>query len=130
MGVCNALIDNLLVADSPDEASLEMRAESTSYCGFGQAAQRNDALMRAQVLTATVAMRWRRAARSVPALEEYRSPCSFSCIPVISLEDSVFLFYPRVDAPERILHFPFVWTATVDEIFAKINILCEIIPKT
>ena len=50
---CNALIENLLVADSPDGASLEMRAESTSDCGLGQAAQRNDALMRSQVSTAT-----------------------------------------------------------------------------
>ena len=111
------------------ERTYEIRAESTSDRGPGQAAQRNDALISAQISTVTVAMRWRRAARSVPALEEYRSPCSFSCIPVISLEDSVFFFYPRVDAPERILHFPFVWTATVDEILAKINILCEIIPK-
>ena len=50
---CNALIENLLVADSPDGASLEMRAESTSYRGLGQATQRNDALMRSQVSTAT-----------------------------------------------------------------------------
>ena len=52
VGACNALIDNLLVADSPDGASLEMRAKSTSYRGPRQAAQRNDALMRAQVSTA------------------------------------------------------------------------------
>ena len=56
VGACNALIDNLLVADSPDGVSLEMCAKSTSYRGPGQAAQRNDDLMRAQVLTATVAM--------------------------------------------------------------------------
>ena len=82
--------NNLLVADSPNGASLEMRAESTSYHGPGQAAQRNDALMSTQVSTATVAMRWRRSAHSVPALEEYRSPCSYPCIAVISLEEAIF----------------------------------------
>ena len=36
VGVCNALIENLLVADSPDGVSLEMRVKSTSYRDPGQ----------------------------------------------------------------------------------------------
>ena len=47
VGVCNALIDDLLIADSSDGMIIEMCAESTSYRGLGQAAQRNDALIRA-----------------------------------------------------------------------------------
>ena len=53
MDVGDAFIDNSSVADALDGASLEIRAESTSDRGPGQAAQRNDALMRAQVSTAT-----------------------------------------------------------------------------